>query len=111
MHRPDTRTYLVTGGAGFIGSHLADALLAEGIERDAVADRLRAGGIQTSVHYPPIHRFDWYQRTFGMVSLPYTEQFCARELTLPLHPRLDCADIARVVHSLGEALAATTRTS
>ncbi len=35
---------LVTGGAGFIGSHLVDALLAEADTHVAVLDRLSAGG-------------------------------------------------------------------
>ena len=35
---------LVTGGAGFIGSHLVDALLARPIDRVVVLDRLSAGG-------------------------------------------------------------------
>ena len=39
---PESRT-LVTGGAGFIGSHLVDALLARG-DRVTVLDRLSAGG-------------------------------------------------------------------
>jgi dTDP-4-amino-4,6-dideoxygalactose transaminase len=92
-------------------AHILPVLLPEHTDRAEVMAHMRSARVQTSVHYPPIHRFDWYQRTFGMFSLPYTEQFCSRELTLPLHPRLDGADIARVVRSLGEALAATTRTS
>ena len=35
---------LVTGGAGFIGSHLVDALLARPDTRVTVLDRLSAGG-------------------------------------------------------------------
>lgn len=37
------RSALVTGGAGFIGSHLVDALLAHGLERVVVLDNLWLG--------------------------------------------------------------------
>ena len=39
---PETRSVLVTGGAGFIGSHLADAFLADG-KRVVVLDDLSTG--------------------------------------------------------------------
>jgi UDP-glucose 4-epimerase len=39
---PETRSVLVTGGAGFIGSHLADAFLAEG-KRVVIFDDLSTG--------------------------------------------------------------------
>jgi dTDP-4-amino-4,6-dideoxygalactose transaminase len=34
-------------------------LLPPGIERKAVIDCMRADGIQTSIHYPPTHTFDY----------------------------------------------------
>ncbi len=40
--RPERKTYLVTGGGGFIGSHLADALLARG-DRVRVLDNFSTG--------------------------------------------------------------------
>jgi UDP-glucose 4-epimerase len=51
MQRPDTqtRTYLVTGGAGFIGSHLADALLAEG-NRIVALDDFSTGRMDNVAH-------------------------------------------------------------
>jgi nucleoside-diphosphate-sugar epimerase len=44
------RTILVTGGAGFIGSHLVDALLSEGIFRVRVLDDLSTGSLANLAH-------------------------------------------------------------
>ena len=44
-----TTTYLITGGAGFIGSHLTDALLAGG-ERVIVLDDLSTGRLANLAH-------------------------------------------------------------
>ncbi|MCU1631287.1 MAG: aminotransferase DegT [Pseudonocardia sp.] len=87
-------------------AHLLPALLPPGTDRPAVMAHMREARVQTSVHYPPIHQFDYYLRTLGGVSLPHTERFCRDELTLPLHPQLSTADVERVVRSLHQALAA-----
>ncbi|MGE0591134.1 MAG: SDR family oxidoreductase [Vicinamibacterales bacterium] len=45
--------YLITGGAGFIGSHLAEALVAKG-ERVRVVDSLVTGKRQNIAHLPSV---------------------------------------------------------
>jgi dTDP-4-amino-4,6-dideoxygalactose transaminase len=62
-------------------------------KRDALADRLRANGIQTSIHYPPIHHFSAFKKTGERVNLPFTEAYAARELTLPLYPSLSTKQV------------------
>ncbi|MDN5851407.1 MAG: DegT/DnrJ/EryC1/StrS aminotransferase family protein [Actinomycetia bacterium] len=85
-------------------AHILPLLLPVGSHRAAVMASMRAVAVQTSMHYPPIHEFSFYQNRFGSASLPHTEQFAAREMTLPLHPSLTYADVERVVRSLRDAL-------
>jgi dTDP-4-amino-4,6-dideoxygalactose transaminase len=86
-------------------AHILPALLPAGApDRTTVMKTLREMGVQSSMHYPAIHHFEWYRERFPDVSLPNTDRFCGSELTLPLHPRLSDADVRRVVSSLGAAL-------
>jgi dTDP-4-amino-4,6-dideoxygalactose transaminase len=84
--------------------HILPAILPESADRQRVADHMRDAGIQTSFHYPPIHCFSWYRSRFPSVRLPKTEEFCRRELTLPLHPKMGEQDVEMVVSILAEAL-------
>jgi UDP-glucose 4-epimerase len=49
---------LITGGAGFIGSHLADELLARG-DRVHILDDLSTGSIENVRHLKPDDRFEY----------------------------------------------------
>ena len=84
--------------------HIMPVLLPAGVDRQRLADALRADGVQTSVHYAPLHHFTYYRERFPGVSLPRTEEFARRELTLPLHPKMDEADVATVTGALARAL-------
>lgn len=85
--------------------HLAVVLLPEGVSRDAVRDAMQAERIQTSVHYPPIHRFTAYADVGARRVLPRTDDVADRILTLPLYPHLAAADLEFVADVLAEAVA------
>jgi len=85
-------------------AHLMPVLLPGNCRREGVMDSLRRSGIQSSIHYPPVHLFSYYRKLYPEVVLPESEKFCQRELSLPLHPALDEADIGRVVDGLRTAL-------
>jgi len=48
--------YLITGGAGFIGSHLADALIARG-DRVTIIDDLSTGSLRNIAHLRQVESF------------------------------------------------------
>jgi dTDP-4-amino-4,6-dideoxygalactose transaminase len=75
--------------------HLFPVLLAPNIDRGKVMERLKHFGIQTSVHYPPVHLFSLYRKKFGFKegTLPKTEEVSRREITLPLHPLMNAEDV------------------
>lgn len=86
--------------------HIFPILLTENIDRFEFMKRLREKGIQTSVHYPPIHLFTYYRRLFGFREgiLPKTEYVGKHEVTLPLHPLMKGEDIEYVVGCIGEII-------
>jgi dTDP-4-amino-4,6-dideoxygalactose transaminase len=80
--------------------HLAVALVPDPAVRDRVRGQLAERRIQTSVHYPPIHRFSAYRRVERPRSLPRTDDAAARAITLPLFARLTDEQLERVVDAL-----------
>jgi dTDP-4-amino-4,6-dideoxygalactose transaminase len=79
--------------------HLAVVLLPEGTDRGAVRNALDERGIQTSVHYPPIHAFAHYRST-EQRPLPQTDAIAERILTLPLYGRMTDAQVDTVIDGL-----------
>lgn len=84
--------------------HLMPVLLPAALNRQGIMDDLRNAGIQSSIHYPPIHHFSYYRERFPGIQLPKTEEFCARELTLPLHPSLTKEDVTFIGEALRKAV-------
>ena len=92
---------------GVSACHLLSVLLPEGLSREAFMDVMKRRGVQTSIHYPPIHHFSAYRtfRTEQYANLPHTEAVAAREVTLPLYPGLSEADVRFVVEAVRDSLA------
>ena len=88
------------GGRGHSAHHLAVVLAPSPEERDRARQRLSERRIQSSVHYPPIHRFSHYRSP--AVVLPNAEAIADHVLTVPLHPRLSEADVDEVCSVLLE---------
>lgn len=95
---------------GEASCHLCPVLFADGTIRSDFMKRMRERGIQTSIHYPPIHLFTYYRERFGYREgmLPITEAVARREVSLPLYPRMDDADVHRVVALTKETLESIT---
>jgi dTDP-4-amino-4,6-dideoxygalactose transaminase len=81
-------------------AHIMPTLLPIDMDRASVMRKLRDAGIQTSIHYPPVHRFSYHRERFPNVALPNTEHFFSRELSLPLHPALTLDEVDRVIIEL-----------
>jgi dTDP-4-amino-4,6-dideoxygalactose transaminase len=95
-------------GAGEEGTtsshHLAVVLLPEGTPRDEVRTALADARIQTSVHYPPIHRFSFYEQRGRRRPLAQTEAVAGRILTLPLYAHMTDEQVDLVTTALLDAL-------
>lgn len=71
-------------------------------KRDDVRKRLAKAGIQTSVHYPAVHRFTIYREYFQ--ELPMTEYVTDNLITLPMYSRLSDQEIEYIASNLKSIL-------
>lgn len=73
--------------------HLFCVVLDPAVDRQEFRDELVRAGIQTSVHYPPAHRFSIYLDE--TVRLPVTDDYGSRAVTLPMfaHMTADQQDL------------------
>jgi len=71
-------------------------------KRNRVREFLATAGIQTSVHYPAVHRFSIY-REFAK-PLPITEYVTDNLITLPMFSRLTHEQVEYICDSLKEAV-------
>lgn len=87
--------------------HIYPVLFGDSQERDSIGEMLKAEGIQTSLHYTPVHQFSAFQKLTPNVHLPLTEAFASRELTLPLYPSLSEAQVDTIVSTVVHCYAST----
>jgi len=90
--------------AGISAAHLMPVLLPAGTNRPAFMESMKAQGIQTSIHYPPIHTFTAYSSENEIYFLPSTDDIAGREVTLPLYPAMSDKDVFTVVKAIAHAL-------
>jgi len=87
--------------------HLFTVLIdfaALGVERGEVITRMKAAGIGSQVHYPPVHTQPYYQQLNPGLTLPGADAWYARTLSLPLFPGMTDDDPGRVVDALLHAI-------
>jgi dTDP-4-amino-4,6-dideoxygalactose transaminase len=82
--------------------HLACMLLEPGVDRVRFRDALAAAGVQTSMHYPPVHRFSIYAT--GAPDLPVTDEYASRTVTLPLFAHMTADQLDVVISAVDSAL-------
>lgn len=88
----------------FVSNYILPIVLTNSTKekRDSVRDSIHAAGIQTSVHYPAIHKFSIY-RNYGAV-LPQTEYVADNEITLPMYAALSEDQINMIVETVNKAV-------
>jgi dTDP-4-amino-4,6-dideoxygalactose transaminase len=92
--------------SGSSAHHIMPVVLPARIDRDSVVAFMGDAGVQTTIHYPPVHTLSYYRARWPSTSLPLSEEFHRRELTLPLHPKMRDEDVLDVVDTLERALVA-----
>jgi perosamine synthetase len=87
--------------------HLMPVLFRDRECRERARTVLAQAGIETAVHYPPVHLQPYYRERFGYREgmFPVAEDAASRILSLPLHPGMDEGDVGTVVGTIKGALA------
>ncbi len=71
-------------------------------KRDKIREMIHSQGIQTSVHYPAIHRFSIYKNFTS--ELPNTEYVSDNEITLPMYAALTFEQIDFIAETIDKII-------
>jgi dTDP-4-amino-4,6-dideoxygalactose transaminase len=73
-----------------------------GIERGNFMTLLKQQGVQTQVHYIPVHTHPFYQKNFGTRwgDCPNAEAYYRKCLSIPLYPAMSDSDAEKVVKEI-----------
>ncbi len=90
------------GGCYASCHHILPIILPAGTDRFYFMEKMKARGIQTSIHYPAVHQFQSFENTARWIRhlLPFTEAVAAREITLPLYAGMQPEQVKYVVESI-----------
>jgi dTDP-4-amino-4,6-dideoxygalactose transaminase len=91
------------GSRGEPAHYIFPVLVDDGISRDRVRAEMTARGVQTSVHYQPVHLFTHYGQSDK--PLPFTESIASRAISLPLYPSMGAGSVDLVCEVLAESIA------
>ncbi len=86
--------------------HILPVLLPRGSDRAQFMAGMKAEGIQTSFHYPPVHHFQIYEKDWLSRGspLPLTEEIASRQVTLPLYGTMQDEQVMWVARAAGQVL-------
>jgi len=85
------------------GSHcMFTAVLAGDVDRDGFRAAMADRGVQTTVHYPPVHL--GANHAVRGVRLPLTEDYARRAVTLPMFPQMSAEQRELVIGAVRESL-------
>jgi dTDP-4-amino-4,6-dideoxygalactose transaminase len=87
-----------------LAHHLFTVVLDEGVDRARFRETLAVRGVQTSVHYPPAHRFSIHATG---AELPVTDAYGERAVTLPMFATMTLDQQNEVVEAVRAALGVT----
>jgi dTDP-4-amino-4,6-dideoxygalactose transaminase len=85
-----------------VSNSMFAVVLDEGVDRDAFRDSLAQEGIQTSVHFEPVHRFELYADSGA--DLPVADTFASRTVSLPMFAEMEESQQALVIDAVRRAL-------
>jgi dTDP-4-amino-4,6-dideoxygalactose transaminase len=85
-----------------VSNSMFAVVLDEGVDRDAFRDSLAQEGIQTSVHFEPVHRFELYADSGA--DLPVADAFASRTVSLPMFAEMEEGQQALVIDAVRRAL-------
>ncbi len=77
-----------------------------GIDRNKVFKRLQSSGIQSSVHYTPLHLLSFYRQFLSEKAshFPVAEKVYEEILSLPIYPTISTRTMKRVTSEINDAL-------